>query len=135
MKIKFGFCLFVCENPINVQMLSHDPMAGWTEFKIVNFNFVFRNPLFSKKRDFNILISGFKETSFINSTFFFFQLPLIIVICIVFFCIWISISIFIKNYNLCLSNHNLEIPGPICLKFGLGNSGDPQECFSLVLVF
>ena len=88
-----------------------------------------------KKLDFNILISGFKETSFINSTFFFFQLPLIIVICIVFFCIWISISIFIKNYNLCLSNHNLEIPGPICLKFGLGNSGDPQECFSLVLVF
>ena len=43
-----------------------------------------------KKLDFNILISGFKETSFINSTFFFFQLPLIIVICIVFlvfFCI------------------------------------------------
>ena len=98
MKIKFGFCLFVCENPINVQMLSHDPMAGWTEFKIVNFNFVFRNPLFSKKRDFNILISGFKETSFINSTFFFFQLPLIIVICIVFFSFFLYLDIYIyKN--------------------------------------
>ena len=60
---------------------------------------------------------------------FFFRLSLIIVILLffVFFCIWISI--FIKNYNLCFSNHNLGIPGLICLKFWFGNSKDPQECF------
>ena len=35
----------------------------------------------------------------------------------------------IKSCHLCLSEHNSETPVPIYLKFWLGNSGDPRECF------
>ena len=33
--------------------------------------------------------------------------------------------------SVCLSDHNSETPWPICLKFWLGNSGEPLECSQL----
>ena len=37
------------------------------------------------------------------------------------------VSIYTKLF-VCLSDINSVTPGPICLKFWLGNSGDPREC-------
>jgi len=53
---------------------------------------------------------------------------------------WITTVIYLSIYNkvvisvchsLCLSDHNLGTPGPICLNFLLGKSGDPKECSKL----
>ena len=37
--------------------------------------------------------------------------------------------------SVCLSDNNSGTPVLICLKFVLGNSGDPREFFCLVLLF
>ena len=43
------------------------------------------------------------------------------------FLYYLYIKVVISVMSVCLSDHNSETPGPICLKFVLGTSVGPQE--------